>query len=236
MERLINGLKENQIPFTMEQIDTLEKYMDEILQLNNHINLTAITDKEEFVEKHYMDSLAICKYMEMQNAHRILDLGTGAGFPGIPLAVIYPDKEFVLVDSLNKRLKIIDSLCEKLSIHNVKTCHGRAEELARKPEFRDGFDLCVSRAVANLPVLCEYCLPFVKVGGTFVAYKGPEVHEEMEKARKAIKLLCGKFNKIEQAKLGNTQLEHNLVFIDKAKATDKKYPRKPGTPSKEPLI
>lgn len=236
MERLIKQLQEDGLTFFSEQIQVLERYMDEILELNQHINLTAITDRKEFVEKHYMDSLAVCKYMEIKDGARVLDLGTGAGFPGVPLAVLFPKTQFVLVDSLNKRLKIIDSLCDKLGIKNVTTCHGRAEELARKAEYRDGFDLCISRAVASMPVLCEYCLPFTKVGGTFIAYKGPDVYDELDKAQRALKLLGGKVEKIEQANMGDSDLAHNFVFISKTKATDKKYPRKPGTPSKEPLV
>ena len=227
MNRLaLLGIEEN-------DVKKFEGYMEDILKLNESINLTAITEKAEFVEKHYLDSIVIRRYDEMKEATRVLDLGTGAGFPGVPLAILFPEKEFVLVDSLNKRLKIIQELCEKHGIENVKVVHGRAEELGRNPEYREKFDLCLSRAVASLPVLTEYCLPFVKVGGSLVAYKGPDAEEEIKRAKNAINKLGGKFDRVENA--GIEDLSHNLVFIKKIKNTDKRFPRKPGTPSKEPL-
>ena len=159
------------IAFSPDKEDKLSGYMDEILELNQHINLTAITDRDEFIRKHYIDSLLCVSYDEFKNAKNIIDVGTGGGFPGVPLAVAFPEKNFVLIDSLNKRIKIINELCEKLGIMNVRAVHGRAEELARKKDMRDSFDLCVSRAVANMSTLTEYCLPFVKKGGCFIAYK-----------------------------------------------------------------
>lgn len=235
MERLAKVLTDYGLKADNETMKKFEGYMKDILELNQHINLTAIKEEEQFIEKHYIDSLAICPFKEIKDAETILDLGTGAGFPGIPLAIVFPDKQFVLVDSLNKRLKIIQELCEKYDIHNVKVVHGRAEELARKSDYRETFDVCVSRAVAYMPVLTEYCLPFVKVGGCFVSYKGPEVYEEINKAKNAIGLLGGKLNKLEEVEIAGSELNHNLVFITKEKKTDKRFPRKAGTPSKEPL-
>lgn len=235
MNRLIKTLEKMNIEISPETLEKFQGYMEDILELNEHINLTAIRREDEFIEKHYLDSVVLGQFEEIKKAGKILDLGTGAGFPGIPLALLFPEKEFVLVDSLNKRLKIIDELCQKYSINNVTLIHGRAEELGRKPELRDGFDLCISRAVASMPVLAEYCLPFVKVGGMMVAYKGPDASIELEKAAKAIRLLSGELDRVENVKIMDSDLEHNLVFIKKTGRTPKAYPRKPGTPAKEPL-
>lgn len=223
------------IAFSPDKEDKLTGYMDEILELNQHINLTAITDRDEFIRKHYIDSLLCVNYDEFKNAKNIIDVGTGGGFPGVPLAIAFPEKNFVLIDSLNKRIKIINELCEKLGITNVRAVHGRAEELARKKEMRDSFDLCVSRAVANMSTLTEYCLPFVKKGGNFIAYKGPECGPEIAAASRAIKLLGGRLTHEESPVFEGSDFEHKLIFIKKEKNTESKYPRKAGTPSKEPI-
>lgn len=223
------------IAFSPDKEDKLTGYMDEILELNQHINLTAITDRDEFIRKHYIDSLLCVSYDEFKNAKNIIDVGTGGGFPGVPLAIAFPEKNFVLIDSLNKRIKIINELCEKLGITNVRAVHGRAEELARKKEMRDSFDLCVSRAVANMSTLTEYCLPFVKKGGSFIAYKGPECGSEIAAASRAIKVLGGRLTHEESPVFEGSDFEHKLIFIKKEKNTESKYPRKAGTPSKEPI-
>lgn len=223
------------IAFSPDKEDKLTGYMDEILELNQHINLTAITDRDEFIRKHYIDSLLCVNYDEFKNAKNIIDVGTGGGFPGVPLAIAFPEKNFVLIDSLNKRIKIINELCEKLGITNVRAVHGRAEELARKKEMRDSFDLCVSRAVANMSTLTEYCLPFVKKGGSFIAYKGPECGPEIAAASRAIKVLGGRLTHEESPVFEGSDFEHKLIFIKKEKNTESKYPRKAGTPSKEPI-
>jgi len=215
-----------------------EGYRKEILYWNKMVNLTSITE-EEFNVRHYVDSLAIADEDCVRNAETIIDIGTGAGFPGVPLAVLYPEKKFVLVDSLNKRVKIITETVDKLGITNVAAVHGRAEELANRKEYRESFDLCVSRAVANLSTLSEYCLPFVKTGGFFLAYKGPESVDEIAAAAGAIRTLGGDSPVIrEQSFRDNLEgydLDHITVIIRKEKATPKKYPRKAGTPSREPL-
>ncbi|MDO4545898.1 MAG: 16S rRNA (guanine(527)-N(7))-methyltransferase RsmG [Bacillota bacterium] len=218
--------------------EKLLRYMDEILRLNEQINLTAIKDREEFLQKHYLDSLLCVGSDEFKKARRIIDVGTGAGFPGVPLAVAFPEKEFLLVDSLNKRVKIVAEICESLSIDNVCVLHGRAEELARRKDLREAFDLCVSRAVANMSTLTEYCLPFVKVGGAFIAYKGPDCGEELAAAAKAIETLGGSLSGTEQpgeSKGDEIPFRHTLVFIKKENPTGSKYPRKAGIPSKEPV-
>ena len=223
------------IEFDEERESKYKGYMDDVLELNKSINLTAITDKDKFIEGHYVDSLACAFLQEFDKARRVVDIGTGGGFPGVPLAIAYPDKEFVLVDSLNKRIKIINSLCEKYEITNVKAIHGRAEEFARKPDLRDSFDMCVSRAVANMSTLVELCLPFVKTGGFFVAYKGPESDEEINNSAKAIKTLGGTMDRVAAAEIGPRGTQHRLVIVSKEKETPKKYPRKPGTPVKTPI-
>ncbi len=223
------------ISFSPDKEDKLVGYMEEILERNQFINLTAITDRDEFIKKHYIDSLLCVGYDEFKEAKTVIDVGTGGGFPGIPLAIAFPEKKFILIDSLNKRIKIINELCEKLGIHNVKAVHGRAEELARKKDMRDSFDLCVSRAVANMSTLCEYCLPFVKKGGTFIAYKGPDCGEEVKAAAKAIKVLGGVLDREEKPQFDELPFEHKLLFIHKKENTGSKYPRKAGTPSKEPI-
>ena len=218
------------------QAGQFEGYMRGVLEWNEKVNLTRITEPEEFVVKHFLDSLVCCNRREFRQAESIIDVGTGAGFPGVPLAILAPEKKFVLMDSLAKRLKIIDELCDKAGISNVETVHARAEEFARNKKHREKYDLCVSRAVANMAVLSEYCLPFIKVGGGFMAYKGPEAAAEAAEAEKAIKLLGGSLQEIFDASLEKYSISHKIVLIKKVKNTVSKYPRKAGTPTKEPLL
>ena len=215
--------------------EKFEKYMNLVLERNEQINLTAITDPEEFRLKHFEDSISIIDYPEYQDAVRIMDLGTGAGFPGVPLAISSPEKKFVLMDSLNKRLKVIDEFCNELDIPNVETLHGRAEELAKNMEYKDGFDLVVSRAVANLSTLTELALPFVKTNGYFLAYKGPEAGEEIRQAKKAFEALGGKYIETRETKMENFGISHNIVIIRKVKPTPKRFPRKPGEAGRNPI-
>lgn len=234
MITLTNALDQLNIPWDQTVKNQLIGYMDGILEWNEKINLTAIRDKEEFIVKHLIDSVLCYNFPEYQNAEKVIDVGTGAGFPGIPLAVISPDKDFVLADSLNKRLKVIRILADDLLIENVETVHARAEDLARNKGYRQKFDLCVSRAVANLPVLCEYCLPFIRKGGFLLSYKGPEADREVSDAAKAIRTLGGKLVRIQSAELSG--FDHNIVVIEKIQDTPAKYPRKAGTPVKEPIF
>ena len=233
IKKLSEILEKNGV-YSEDKINKLEGYMDEILEWNNKVNITNITEKDDFIEKHYIDSLVIGDLEIFKNSNSVIDVGTGGGFPGVPLAVSYPEKEFTLLDSLNKRLKIINQVTENFNINNVTTCHGRAEELAQKKEYREKFDLCVSRAVANLTSLSELCIPFVKLGGYFIAYKGPGVYEELENAEKAIKTLGGEVVEIKNAAYGDDD-EHKLLIIKKIKNTPKKYPRKPGEPVRNPI-
>lgn len=235
MDLLISVLRKLNLPYDDCTINKFKKYMDLILQWNEKVNLTSITEKDEFIKKHFVDSLVCCEYNQFKVSNKIIDVGTGAGFPGIPLAIVNPDKEFLLMDSLNKKIKIIDEIAAEIGISNVKFCHGRAEDLAQNKEYREQYDLCVSRAVANLAVLSEYCLPFVKVGGWFAAYKSSTTEEEIKNSLKALELLGGKIEIKESFKMEGYDLDHNIIFIKKVKKTLAKYPRKPGTPAKEPL-
>lgn len=233
MDKLKEALKELKIPVDEAMLNLYERYMEGILQWNEKINLTAIKDREEFVTKHFIDSLLCCNFPEYGNAESVIDIGTGAGFPGVPLAIISQDKEFVLADSLNKRLKVIDELTASLGLDNITTVHGRAEELAKNKKYRQKFDVCVSRAVANMAVLAEYCLPFIRVGGYLLAYKGPEAEKEIKDGEKAIRLLGGRVERIAAVNLAG--FDHNIIVIEKIKETPAKYPRKAGTPAKEPI-
>lgn len=218
------------------QIEQLDKYYELLVEWNSFMNLTGITDYEEVMLKHYLDSLVLKLPINGENKHiKLIDVGTGAGFPGLPLKIAYPEAEVVLFDSLNKRIKFLDEVINTLGLKNVTTIHGRAEDGGRNPKLREQFDVSVSRAVADLAVLSEYNLPFVKVGGYFVAYKSKDVDAEVEKSRKAISILGGEVEKVDKFTLPETDIERALVYIKKVKNTGKKYPRKAGVPGKEPL-
>lgn len=234
MMGLKRSLEKWNMIITEEQLIQFEKYYDLLLEWNSFMNLTAITELQEVIDKHFVDSLTIANYIPLQN-HSILDLGTGAGFPGIPIKILFPEVEIVLLDSLNKRIKFLDAVIEKLQLHNVKAIHGRAEDLAHETSYRERFDLCTSRAVANLSTLSEYCIPFVKRGGYFVSYKTEGAIKEISEAKKAIHVLGGEIERMEELKLPDTEIGRTLVFIKKIEKTKNKYPRKSGTPNKEPI-
>lgn len=211
------------------------QFYEYLVEKNKVMNLTGITDFEEVLTKHFLDSLACAKVLDMEKIHRAIDIGTGAGFPGIPLKIVYPHIEFCLLDSLQKRVKFLQETFELLGLENITALHGRAEEYAKKPPHREAYDLCVSRAVSNLATLSEYCLPYVKTGGCFVSYKSGKVQEEADQAKKAIKLLGGTLKEIAYFTLPTTDIDRSLVVINKTSSTPKRYPRKAGTPQKEPL-
>lgn len=216
-------------------IQRFAQYMKLVLEWNKKVNLTAITEAEQFVIKHFVDSVSCAADKFFNNANNVIDIGTGAGFPGIPLAIIAPDKEFLLADSLNKRVKILKQIIEELGINNVSVVHGRAEELAKQKQYREKYDICVSRAVSQLCVLSEYCLPFVRKGGYFAAYKGIDSDTEIEAAKKAIHTLGGKLETISDRNMSKYGLFHRIIYIKKIKLTSNQYPRKPGIPEKLPL-
>ena len=239
MNRLKEKAAQFNIELTNEQIEQFQIYYDLLIEKNKVMNLTAITELEDVIIKHFLDSLAVIKvYPELGNSDipcLILDLGTGAGFPGIPLKIAFPHLRIVLMDSLNKRVKFLQSVIEELGLSDISAVHGRAEEAARQKEYRETFDLCVSRAVANLSTLSEYCIPFVKVGGQFISYKAAEIEEESNAAKRAIQVLGGKLDTIQKIKLPDSDIERSFVLIDKIKSTPKIYPRKAGTASKDPI-
>lgn len=238
MENRMNGLKRSlekwNMIFTGEQLLQFEQYYELLLEWNSFMNLTAITELQEVIDKHFVDSLAIANYISLKN-QKILDLGTGAGFPGIPIKILFPDVEIVLLDSLNKRIKFLDTVIEKLQLQYIKAVHGRAEDLAHQTVYREKFDICTSRAVANLSTLSEYCMPFVKQGGYFVSYKTAGAMREIDGAKKAVRVLGGEIERIEELKLPDTDMDRTLVFVKKVEKTKNKYPRKAGVPSKEPI-
>lgn len=223
------------ITLSKEQIEQFLDYYKLLVEWNEFMNLTAITEFDEVMRKHFVDSCALGKAVPMDGTKRILDVGTGAGFPGIPLKIVYPKLEVVLLDSLNKRVKFLNAVIEKLNLNGITAVHGRAEDLARQKEYREQFDVTVSRAVANLASLSEYCLPFTKVGGIFIPYKSGAVDMELQEAQRAIQTLGGEYQNTVKFRLPDTDIDRSLVVIKKKKETPKKYPRKAGTPAKEPI-
>lgn len=235
LERFRDGLKELDIFLTEEQLNQFLTFYELLVERNKVVNLTAITEFEEVVEKHFLDSLSLARTVNLNHPVQIIDLGTGAGFPGIPLKIAFPQLEIVLMDSLNKRVLFLEDVIDKLGLLKIRAIHGRAEEMARKSEYRESFDFCVSRAVANLSSLSEYCLPFVKRDGFFISYKSGEIEEEIEQAKKAIRVLGGEIDEVEKFVLSGTDISRSFVKIKKKKRTPEIYPRKAGTPTKNPL-
>lgn len=218
-----------------KQLQQFQRFYEMLVDWNKVMNLTGITEYQEIVDKHFVDSLSVVKIFELESINRVIDVGTGAGFPGIPLKIAYPHLDVVLLDSLNKRIKFLDVVINELKIKDIYTIHGRAEDFARKEAYRENFDLCVSRAVANLTTLSEYCLPYVKIDGFFISYKSGNIDEEMQESEKGIKLLGGKVENVVKFQLPKTDISRSFVKIKKVKSTSPKYPRKSGIPSKEPL-
>ncbi len=235
MDIFSNGLKKLNIELSEKQLDQFVRYYEMLIEKNKVMNLTAITEPNDVIRKHFLDSLALVKLANLDKKVSIIDVGTGAGFPGIPLKIAFPDIEIVLLDSLNKRIKFLDEVIDELRIENIKAIHGRSEELGQKLEYREKFDICVSRAVSNLSTLSEFCLPFIKVNGHFISYKAGNVQEEVDEASTAVDKLGGKVHQIVEFFLDETDICRTFVDILKIGRTPKRYPRKAGTPLKEPL-
>ena len=222
-----------QITLTEKQKEQFITYYEMLVEKNKVMNLTAITEFDEVLEKHFLDSVSLIQVCDLKQNLSVIDLGTGAGFPGIPLKIIFPELQITLADSLNKRIGFLKEVIEALELVGIEAVHCRAEEFAHKKEYREAFDLCVSRAVANLSTLSEYCLPFVKVGGNFISYKSGECDEEVAASKKAVYILGGEIKDIYKFTLGDSG--RAFVTIQKTKRTPKSYPRKAGTPSKMPI-
>ncbi len=235
LEPFKKGLKELNLTLQEQQMQQFVSYYELLIEWNKVMNLTGITEFDEVIEKHFLDSLCLNKVMNLDKHMLLLDLGTGAGFPGIPLKIVFPELEIVLMDSLNKRIRFLNEVINVLGLTGITAVHGRAEEMARKREYRETFDLCVSRAVANLSSLAEYCLPFVKLGGTFISYKSADADDEIQDAKHAVFLLGGKQEKVIKYELPGSDMGRSLIQIKKVQGTPKTYPRKAGIPSKSPL-
>jgi 16S rRNA (guanine527-N7)-methyltransferase len=231
-----NQLKELDIELTETQKQQFNKYYELLTEWNKVMNLTGITEYDEVNEKHFVDSLAIVKAVDMNGVSSVIDIGTGAGFPGIPLKIAFPQLHVVLLDSLNKRIKFLDAVIEELGLEDIITLHGRAEDYARKEEYREKFDLCVSRAVANLATLSEYCIPYIRVGGIFISYKSGNIEDELNASKKAVNVLGGSLEDTVKFQLPGTEIGRSFVKVEKNKNTAKKYPRKAGLPGKEPIV
>ena len=232
---LTKKVKELSIVLNDKQTQQFEQYYNILVEWNKVMNLTAITEYEEVVEKHFLDSLTIVDAINMEKIETLIDVGTGAGFPGIPLKIAFPHLKVTLLDSLNKRIKFLNEVIDLLELDDIKTIHGRAEDYAKQAEYREQYDICVSRAVANLATLSEYCLPYVKVDGLFVPYKSGEIDGELKSSEKAVSILGGKVEEVVKFQLPGTDIGRSFVKIHKIKETKKKYPRKAGMPTKEPL-
>lgn len=233
LEKFRQGLEKLNIDLTEEQTERFLDYYEFLIETNKVMNLTAITDFDEVIEKHFLDSLSLCRVFELNRQIRVIDMGTGAGFPGIPLKIAFPQIDLLLVDSLNKRIKFLREVAERLALENVEALHARAEEIAKDKQYREQFDLCVSRAVANLSTLSEYCIPFVKEGGMFISYKSGDIEAEVSAAEKAVAVLGGNINQVYRFELG--EQKRSFVMIEKRKRTPKAYPRKAGIPTRDPL-
>ena len=232
-DKFIYELKQIHVELSERQLDQFRIYFEMLVEKNKVMNLTGITEWDEVLEKHFLDSISLIRAVNLNKELTVMDMGTGAGFPGLPLKIAFPNLKVTLADSLNKRVLFLQEVIDALELADIEAIHGRAEDLARDKKYREQFDLSVSRAVANLSTLSEYCLPFVKIGGQFISYKSGECDEEVAASKSAVFLLGGKIASVVKFELGESG--RSFIVIDKVKGTSKDYPRKAGTPSKKPL-
>lgn len=233
---LIEGLKELNLPFNKENIDKFNKYKDVLKDWNQKINITSIENDEEIYVKHFLDSIVLLDKNNIYEEKKIIDVGTGGGFPGIPLKILNNNYKLTLLDSLRKRIDFLQIVANELNLEDIIFIHGRAEDFGQNIDYREQYDICVSRAVASLNILCEYCLPFVKVEGYFAAYKSESISEEITNSKNAITKLGGRINNIKEVKIPNTNIIRKIIIIEKVEKTKEIYPRKAGKPSKDPLV
>lgn len=234
-DNFLHDLKELNIVISEKQIQQFISYYELLVEWNEKMNLTSITEFEDVMKKHFVDSISLLSFYDFSNVSKIIDVGTGAGFPGIPLKIMLPEVDFLLMDSLNKRITFLKEVIDVLSLDRINVIHSRAEDLAIKAEHREQYDLCVSRAVANLSTLSEYCIPFVKTQGAFISYKSGEIETELKQANNAISILGGKVKSTKRFTLPNSDIDRSFVIINKEKNTPKKYPRKGALPKNKPL-
>lgn len=236
IKTLEDGFKQLNIPYSSEIENKFIKYRDLLKEWNQKINITSIEDDEEIYVKHFLDSVLLLDCENLNESKSIIDVGTGGGFPGYPLKIVNNSYKVTLLDSLRKRIDFLNEVAKDLKLENVELIHGRAEDFGQNKNYREKFDICVSRAVAPLNVLCEYCLPFVKIGGYFASYKSENISPEISISENAIKILGGKVSEIREINLPGTDIVRKIVIIEKYEQTNKKYPRKAGKPSKDPLM
>lgn len=234
-ENFLKSLDIMEIFYKDDVYEKFETYTDYLLEYNKNVNLTAITNHEDIYIKHYLDSLSVLRYFDIKRNSKLIDVGTGAGFPSVPIKILRDDLNITLVDSLNKRIIFLENLIEKLELSNIKALHSRAEELAQNTAFRQSYDICLSRAVANMSTLCEYCTPFIKKGGYLLCLKGQNVDEEIKNSQNALKKLNCKIAEKINVSIPFSDLKHNIIVVEKIGDTPKIYPRKSGTASKNPL-